>query len=314
MNRNAKGWIRAVAALGTLLGLAGCVSEPDVGKISVALRDGSHGAALPANMDTWVVTVSRIEIRADDGEDADEDMDDDGSWIVLRDTPILVDLTDLPNRMESLVEGAIVPTGSYSQLRLVIDGGYLVVDGNVFATADTEVPIELGEPGELRMPSMGTSGLKVKLPEDAVVTGDQHLLVLDFDLAQSLGHDSSEDVWVMHPVVEATDWLVSASLTVEVALADGVAMPEGRTLATFQAELVDANGEPIARAPLEDPEADGVFTATFFFVDPRLGPYTVRLVAPDGLTIESDPSPAIVDVDSGESLGISIDVTSVREN
>lgn len=325
MMRQARVVTCALATFAIALGLSGCQSEPDVGKVTVLIRDGSHGHPMPGDVDGWVVTISRVEIRAD-AEDVDEDVEDvedmdedgDGGWIVLRDGPMTVDLADLPNEMAMLVEGAVVPTGAYSQLRFVIDGGYLVVGGGagagVFATEGTVVPAALGVPGELRMPSMSTSGLKVKLPDDAIVTGDQHVLVVDFDLSQSLGHESSEDVWVMHPVVEATDWMVTAAISVHVDVAAGVVMPDGATLASFDAELVGADGIAVARAPLEDPDGDGMFEATFQWIDPRLGPFSVRLVAPDDVTFVSLPGSEVVVIGSGESIGIAFVVTSVHAN
>ena len=76
----------------------------------------------------------------------------------------------------------------------------------------------------------------------------------------------------------------------------------------------DAPRPDVVRSALADPDGDGFYTATFFFVDPRLGPFSVRLVAPDGVTFTADPMQATVDVGSGESMEVVIFVTSVREN
>jgi hypothetical protein len=57
------------------------------------------------------------------------------------------------------------------------------------------------------MPSLAQSGLKVDLPGGAIrIEGDQRILLVDFDVAQSLGHVAGGyGRWVMHPVVHATD-------------------------------------------------------------------------------------------------------------
>jgi hypothetical protein len=56
------------------------------------------------------------------------------------------------------------------------------------------------------MPSFGTSGLKVKLPGDLlVVDDDDHVILVDFDAAQSFGQVAGNSgQWVMHPVITAS--------------------------------------------------------------------------------------------------------------
>jgi hypothetical protein len=81
--------------------------------------------------------------------------------------------------------------------------------------------------GELQMPSLAQSGLKVDLPGGAIrIEGDQRILLVDFDVAQSLGHVAGgSGRWVMHPVVHATDLVASGTLTATLRPAQGVALP-----------------------------------------------------------------------------------------
>jgi len=60
--------------------------------------------------------------------------------------------------------------------------------------------------GTLVMPSLAQSGLKVNLPDDAVVIGEDEVvtLVVDFDVAQSFGQMAGgSGSWVMTPVLHA---------------------------------------------------------------------------------------------------------------
>ena len=54
--------------------------------------------------------------------------------------------------------------------------------------------------GTLRAPSYAQSGLKVKMADGALeLTGPTKILLVDFDVTQSFGHEANG--WVMHPVV-----------------------------------------------------------------------------------------------------------------
>ena len=54
--------------------------------------------------------------------------------------------------------------------------------------------------GTLQAPSYAQSGLKVKMTDGALeLTGPTKILLVDFDVTQSFGHEANG--WVMHPVV-----------------------------------------------------------------------------------------------------------------
>jgi hypothetical protein len=316
-------------------GLAGCGSDESistgVGRLSIAARapaNADHEEEAVPGLSTAVVTISRAEILlvtadAESAEDEDlqpaEDSDEDeGEWIVLRDTPVTVDLAALDGDMTPILGNATLPNGTYAELRLVFDGGYIVVDSGgeslVFATDGYDVPADLGEAGLLRMPSMAESGLKLKLPEGSVVAGDQHVLVLDFDLAESLGHAADGDTWVMHPVIHVGGWLLTGTLEVSVTPAEGLQMPDGVSLAMFDAGIADSSGQSVAQIGLEDPDQDGTFGATASFLDPRGGPYQVRIFGPDSVTFDTDPSFQWVDVPSGSIAQADFVLTAIASN
>jgi hypothetical protein len=125
---------------------------------------------------------------------------------VLTQTPTTVDLLTLAASTMTLVQDVEVPSGTYNQLRFKITGACLAVDdGNggstVYATTGYDAtPCGTAAPGTLQAPSYAESGLKVTMAADALeLTGAEKIVLVDFDVAQSFGHEASG--WVMHPIV-----------------------------------------------------------------------------------------------------------------
>src|SRR5690606_24595367 len=146
-----------------------------------------------------IVTIDRVELLGGD--------EDDGR-IILRDEPVTVDLLDLQNEVMVLVGETPVPGGRYSELRLIITDGLIEVeedDGStrVYASSDAFADEQgFDADGQLQMPSFGQSGLKIKLPaSEAFVDGDDNAVLIDFNVAESFGHQAGNSgKWVMHPV------------------------------------------------------------------------------------------------------------------
>jgi hypothetical protein len=128
---------------------------------------------------------------------------------VLRDEPYTADLLTLAGATADLVTDAEVPSGTYRELRFLISGACLAVENesggtDIHATADYDSE-PCGGPagGTLVAPSFAQSGLKVVLSGDALeVVGTRKVLLVDFDVEQSFGHEAGQSGrWVMHPVV-----------------------------------------------------------------------------------------------------------------
>ena len=294
-------WLSVVLVTVAALG-CGRGSEGE-GSVTILLTDGPS-----ARLESAVVTISQIYLQpADEGE-----------RVILRDDPVTLDIASLANDTETLVDGSIVPDGDYSQLRFVIDGAYIVVVDDaagrqVFATEGYATP-GLAVDGSLQTPSWDTSGLKVKLADGGItVEGNQRILLVDFDLAESFGHPA-DDEWVMHPVLEALDLDLTATITVEVDGTTGLQLPAGVTLAEFRVRLLDAKGQFEGEQPLANQDDDPALEATFMYVDPREGPFSVVLVAPSGVTFQAEPAAAvIVSVDSGQSESVSFQIGAVSQ-
>lgn len=281
------------------------------GTMSIMLTDA------PGDFQHAVVTIDRIELLG--GEDNENDR------IILRDSPVTVDLLELQNEVMVLVGETPVPGGRYTELRLVISEGLITVeqpDGSlrVYSSSDefaAEVADDLGleftSAGSLQMPSFGQSGLKIKLPADeATVDGDDNAVLIDFNVAQSFGHQAGNSgMWVMHPVIHATGFSTTGSLRLDVVLPDSVTLPTiGDTQVTMGMinAVLDRNGDLIP-VLLTDADANGTWEATFRFLPP--GDWNVGLGLPDGLAVTTDPAlPLTFTVVSGQTVSRALTITS----
>ena len=260
----------------------------DQPRVTVRLTDAA------GDIKAAVVTISEVNLQGENGK------------VVLRSDPVTTDLVDLANETAILVDAEPVPAGNYTQLRFVITGGYVEVENadgstSIFASSPTYSGLPAGAvvAGDLQMPSLGQSGLKVEFPStELAITTDQDLLV-DFDVSQSFGHVAGQSgKWVMHPVIKGAQFTTAATVVATLKLNTGVtipALPSGPvTLAAFTATL---NGETVHFA---DPDGDGTFEARFRFLLP--GTYTLSVQPPTGLAITTNLTlPVSVTVAAGET-------------
>ena len=304
--RRAASLTLGAAALAALAACGAGTTSAAPGRISLLLTDA------PGDMQQAVVTISEIDLMGSSGK------------VVLMNTPVTTDLLTLANNTAQLVQDAVVPAGSYTQLRFVITGGYVAVDDGQGGTAYyASSPDYAGLPqgvtaaGRLQMPSYAQSGLKVNLPGGSVdVNGGQKIVLVDFNVAQSFGQQAGNSgMWVMHPVVKATDFETTGSVTVQLTLADTVTLPTVHdtavTLGDFDAVLTAGDGTT-RTLPLTD-AGNGTFSAQFLYVAP--GDYTVDLTAPSAVTFTTDPTrPAPVSVSSSGSATVSFTLTSATSS
>lgn len=188
-------------ALATLAA-ASCDSATGLrtGELSVLLTDA------PGDVVAAVVTIDRIYLQGSENGD-------DGR-IILRDDDVTTDLLTLVGTTQSLIEDAEIPEGSYGQLRFVISGAYIEIEGEagattIYASSPNYVGLPVGATvgGSLQMPSLAQSGLKINLPGDALVidADGKVTLVVDFDVAQSFGQAAGgSGRWVMTPVLQGS--------------------------------------------------------------------------------------------------------------
>lgn len=186
---------RTLLATAAIAGCSDSTSSNGSGHVSLLLTDA------PGDVVAAVVTISAVKLQGDHGT------------VVLLDNGFTTDLLDLAGTIATLATDVEVENGRYHELRFIITGGYVEVDNgdgttSIYASSPTYAGLPLGATvsGSLQMPSFGSSGLKVKVPGDLLVDSDQHILLVDFDAAQSFGHAAGNSgMWVMHPVVVASE-------------------------------------------------------------------------------------------------------------
>lgn len=286
----------ALLTLATILPMAACddgTSVAESGLMSLMLTD-EEGDFTQA----WV-TIDSIQIIGSGGP------------MVLRDDPITTNLLTLSNDVMSLVEDAVVPGGTYTEIRFIIPeacigveqegGGEAIYASSGFEACGTEID------GDLQLPSFAETGIKVGLPGGSVkVDGDSKVVLLDFDVSQSFGQEAGgSGMWVMNPVIKADDFSLSGTITVELRAAEGV---DPIFLADFEAEL-NTDAEPQA---FTDDDEDGVYTVMFEFLLPDQS-YDVSVGLQEGTTYDFilDPeSPQSVPLGSAEQATVAFEVTS----
>lgn len=284
-------WLSLTASLALLAGCGGAqgggaAGTAATGKFSLLLKDA------PASLQAAVVTIAEVDLVGSSGT------------LVLSTTPTTLDLLTLASDAARLVDSAVVPAGTYDQLRFVITGGYVQVGGSIYASSPTYEGLPPGAvvTGVLRMPSYAQSGLKVDLPAGGVTIGsDEKIVVVDFDVSQSFGHEAGNSgAWVMHPVCKATEIEFTGSLHVTLALAPQVSLPAGTTLAGFVAAVRPAAGGDGVQVALAD-QGDGTFGVVLRFLAP--GDYLVSFQAPATIAaFTTDPAiPAGATVSSAQS-------------
>jgi hypothetical protein len=272
-------------------------------QFSVVLKDA------PADLKTAVVTIDKVQLVGQ------------GGVHTLSATPMTVDLLTLANATADLVKNAVVPSGTYTELRFVISGAYIEVDNgdgttNIYASSPNYAGLPEGATvdGQLQMPSLAESGLKVTLaPSTLSLTGEQKVVLVDFDVAQSFGHVAGQSgMWALHPVITGGDIQATGTVQASVQLDQSVSLPSGVTLADFSATLTNTATLTSTTTPLTDDDHDGVFEVNFVYVAP--GSYEVSLVPPAVLTsVTTTPTtPAAVTVTSGQSSTAALTVTAAN--
>jgi hypothetical protein len=288
----------SLVALVALLASA-CNSSPQgSGSLSLRLTD-----APGAEVKSAVVTIAKIVLHGEGGDR------------VLRDDPVTVDLVEYVDSTFPLLEDAKVPPGTYTELRLLITGGYLVTmdpagAGTLLYASAGFLPPGVHADGLLKMPSFAQSGLKVILPGDAlVVRAESKVLLVDFDVAQSFGHEAGNSgSWVMHPVVKADDLLLSGNVVATLGRVASLAALDPLPLGSFTATLTNAGGSVETRTFL--PEGAGTLArARFQYLLP--GTYAVSVSGPARFDVEPATSVAAT-VGSGADTLVPFWITAVR--
>jgi hypothetical protein len=250
----------------------------------------------------WV-TIDRIELTGGGA-----------GVITIRDEPYEVDLVTLQDDAALLSAPVTVPSGTYSQLRLIVSEACLVVDDHIYRSSEGYEKcdgVDRQVAGTLKRPSLEQTGIKVKLPGGSLeLEGEDRALILDWNVAQSFGHEAGKSgSWVMHPVVLAEDVRLTGSITVTLS-ADGAVdfSTVGGSLADFQAVM---NPGSVSPEKIDFADVNGTWTATFDTLIP--GDYEIAVAKKDGVSYGFTVSPASakVEVPSGGTATQAFTIQSV---
>lgn len=178
-------------------------SESDANKIegiapliSVRLVDA------PGDFKAVNVEVVDVMIKMDD------DSDGEGGWMSLEAQNTTVNLLDFTGGISQvLVDRFPIPTGTLSQMRLVLGDGNTIVIEN-----DSEEDIEY----DLKTPSSQQSGLKLKV-NTVIEEGFTYDFILDFDVEKSIVIAGNSGNIILKPVLyvstEVSSGIIEGTIT-----------------------------------------------------------------------------------------------------
>jgi len=215
------------------------------------------------DLQSATIYVSQVTVKGS-GVSADEQ--------VISNTKASYDLLTLQNGITATLGSATVPTGSYSQIRLLVDSARVVLKtGHTFADGSTTA--------KLSVPSGSESGLKVNLSPTVTVTSGQTVLLIDFDISQSFvfqgPHDHPNSV-SFKPVLHATATDVAASIS-------GTVTPLAVNAAVYAIQGTD--------------------TAATAFPSATTGAYTLRFLAPGTYTVAVKATGFQIALNAGVTVG-----------
>jgi uncharacterized protein DUF4382 len=185
----------AALAVGALA--AGCSSSesPGTGQVSVLMTDSPI-----ADVQSAMVWVSRVYLIG--GSDST------GTQYTITSTPAAYDLLSLQGGVTAALSTATVPTGTYAQLRFVVDSARITLAGGLTFPGGSATTT-------LTVPSGMQTGIKVDFQGPVLVAPGQTVLVADFNVSQSFvltGPASAPTGAIFKPVIHATVDNVAASI------------------------------------------------------------------------------------------------------
>lgn len=185
----------------TVLLTPSCKKDAGTSRLTVYLTDA------PADYDEVNIEVVAIQVKAssDPGE---------GGWqtMPMPVSPVIYNVLEFANGMETLLSTFELPAGKVSQLRLILgDNNTIVVNG-------------VAEPLPLEVPSGEESGLKFNIHAD-LIAGIEYKLWIDFDVLRSIVDNGAGD-YILKPVIRTFNEATSGAIKGVVSPADANATVE----------------------------------------------------------------------------------------
>lgn len=200
---------------------------------------------------------------------------------VISEAKASFDLLALQNGVTATLGSASVPTGTYTQIRLVVDSARVVLAaGRTFADGSSSAV--------LRVPSGQETGIKVTFGPPVAVAEGETVLVVDFDVSRSFvfqGPRTSPNGVLFKPVLHAVAADVAASIS-------GTVVPA----------LASATVYAIA----------GTDTVATAFANPGSGAYTLRFLPPGSYVVAASATGFAVALSGTITLGAAENRTGVN--
>jgi hypothetical protein len=262
--------------LALLLLLAACGGGTVGGEAAAtsAIRLHVTDAPFPSSyVESASVVIREVRVRSADG-----------GWNTAFEGFEEIDLVPLTGGVTTLLASIDLPTGTYDQVRLVVDAGRVVLSPDAAVAGDSHVFSSAN--GGLEFPSGAQTGIQVKV--DAPVEVEEGLsadLVLDFDLSRNFvfngppEHAPGVRRVLFTPVVRAVNRTTSGRIVVDVRTDAGASADEPLPGATVTA--TDLDGAEAAGAVAD---ADG--RAVLVLLP---GSYEIEIAAPghEAVTVPS---------------------------
>ncbi len=164
-----------------------CKKEAEKSRLTVYLTDA------PADYDAVNIEVVGIQVKAssDPGE---------GGWTTMPMpvSPVIYNVLEFTNGMETLLSTFELPAGKVSQLRLILGANNTIVVNGI------------AEPLPLEVPSGEESGLKFNIHAD-LVAGIEYKLWIDFDVLRSIVVNGAGD-HILKPVIRTFSEATSGAI------------------------------------------------------------------------------------------------------
>ena len=183
-----KAMFRYFAPLLLLAGGVACSNDTapsETGTLVVRLTDAPSD-----DLESATIWVSEVSVNASGGAD-----------VIISSTPdVAYDLLDLQNGITATIGTATIPTGTYHQVRLLVDSARVVLKApNTFSGGSNTA--------KLNVPSGSQTGIKVNISPPVDVAEGQTVLVVDFDVSRSFvfqGPPNNPNGVQFRPVLHAT--------------------------------------------------------------------------------------------------------------
>jgi hypothetical protein len=244
-----------------MLGALACrdsMGSAGTGTVTVKISDAPSDDFLTA-----VVYVSEISITGSGTGSTDQ---------IVSSAKQSFDLLTLQGGVTASAGSASVPTGTYNQIRLLVDSARVTLkSGHTFADGSTTA--------RLNVPSGSQTGIKVNLSPPVEVVEGETVLLVDFDLNQSFvfqGPSDHPNSVSFKPVIHATAMDVAASIS-------GTVTPVTASATVYAIQGTD--------------------TAATAFPNATTGAYTLRFLAPGTYVVAAKASGFQVVVSAAVTLG-----------